>query len=102
MDDFSFALKDKLNHNKQVEIKLAQLVAALPFSTNSGKVQAITTRGGGSTRDPPYPQCATRRQAAPKAPASPEEKNDDEVEELESSVPEMMQDFNDSNIMPFP
>jgi hypothetical protein len=52
LDDFSFAMKDQLNHNKKVETKLAQLAAALLFATNPEQVQAITTRGGKSTRDP--------------------------------------------------
>jgi hypothetical protein len=42
-----------------------------------------------------------RRQAAPVIPTVIEEK-DDEVKELEPQVPEMMQDFHDSNILPFP
>jgi hypothetical protein len=80
---------------------LAQLVAALPFATNPSQVQSITTRGGRSTRDPPYPKGTTRRQAAPVIPTVIEEK-DDEIEELEPPVPEMTQDFHDSNILPFP
>jgi hypothetical protein len=64
-----------------------------------GQVQSITTRGGRSTRDPPYPKGTTRRQATPVIPTVTEEK-DDEVEELEPLVPEMMQDFHDSNILP--
>jgi hypothetical protein len=42
-----------------------------------------------------------RRQAALVIPTITEEK-DDEVEELEPPVPEMTQDFHDSNILPFP
>ena len=30
------------------------MATALPFATNLEKVKAITTRGGRSTRDPPY------------------------------------------------
>ena len=58
MDSFSSAIKDQLSYNKNVESQLAQLAAALPFATNLEKVNAITTRGGKSTHDPPYP---TRR-----------------------------------------
>jgi hypothetical protein len=100
-DDFSFAIKDQLNHNNQIETRLAQLAVALPFATNPGQVQSITTRGGRSTHDPPYPKGTMRRQVAPVIPIVTEEK-DDEVEELEPPVPEMMQDFHDSNILPFP
>jgi hypothetical protein len=101
LDDFSSAIKDQLNHNNQIETRLAQLAATLPFATNPSQVQSITTRDGRSTRDPPYPKGITRRQAAPVIPTVTEEK-DDEVEELEPPVPEMMQDFHDSNILPFP
>jgi hypothetical protein len=79
---------------------LAQLAATLPFATNPSQVQSITTRGGRSTRDPPYPKGTTRRQAAPVIPTVTEEK-DDEVEELEPPVLEMTQDFYDCNILPF-
>ena len=55
MDSFSSAIQDQLNYNKKIESQLAQLAAALPFATNLEKVNAITTRGGKSTRDSPYP-----------------------------------------------
>jgi hypothetical protein len=34
LDDFSSAIKDQLNHNNQIETRLAQLATALPFATN--------------------------------------------------------------------
>jgi hypothetical protein len=101
LDDFSSGIKDQLNHNNQIETRLAQLAVALPFATNPGQVQSITTRGGRSTCDPLYPKGTMRRQAALVIPTITEEK-DDEVEELEPPVPEMTQDFHDSNILPFP
>ena len=55
MDSFSSAIKDQLSYNKKIESQLAQLAAALPIATNLEKVNAITTRGGKSTHDPPYP-----------------------------------------------
>ena len=54
------------------------MAAALLVATNLEKVNTITTRGGQSTRDPPYP---TRTGKTPTA--TQEEKNDDEVEEVE-------------------
>jgi hypothetical protein len=101
LDDFSSVIKYQLSHNNLIETRLAQLAAALPFASNPGQVQSITTRGGRSTRDPPYPKGTTRRQASLVIPTVTEEKND-EVEELEPPVPEMTQDFHDSNILPFP
>ena len=51
MDSSSSAIQDQLSYNKKRESQLAQLAAALPFATNLEKVNAITTRGGKSTRD---------------------------------------------------
>jgi hypothetical protein len=42
LDELSSAIKDQLNHNKQIESKLSQLAAALPFTTNPNQVQSIT------------------------------------------------------------
>jgi hypothetical protein len=55
MDRFSSAVKVQLSFNKKIESQLAQLAFALSFATNLEKVNDITTRGGKSTRDPPYP-----------------------------------------------
>ena len=97
MDNFSSAMKDQLSYNKKIESQLAQLAATVPFATNLEKVNAITTRGGKSTHDPPYP---TR---AGKTPATvQEEKKDDEVEEVDPQAQEMMQDFYDTTFLPFP
>ena len=71
------------------------MAAALPFATNLEKVNAITTRGGKSTHDPPYP---TRTSKTPVV--AQEEKKDNELEEVEPQ--EMMQDFHDTNLLPFP
>jgi hypothetical protein len=58
MDSFSFAVKEQIIFNKKIEVQLAHLAYALPFATNLEKVKAITTRGGKSARDPPYPKGA--------------------------------------------
>jgi len=78
MDSFSSTIKDQLSYNKKIESQLAQLVATLPFATNLEKVNAITTRGGKSTRDPSYPTRTGKTPAVVQ-----EEKKDDEVEEVE-------------------
>ena len=54
------------------------MVTALPIATNIEKVNAITTRGGKSTRDLPYPTTIGKTPAAVQ-----EEKKDDEVKEVE-------------------
>ena len=74
MNKFSSDIKDQLSHNKKIESQLAQLAATLPFATNLEKVNAITTRGGKSTRDPSYPTRTGVMQE--------EEKRNDEVEEV--------------------
>jgi hypothetical protein len=78
MDSFSSTIKDQLSYNKKIEPQIAQLSATLLFATNHEQVNAITTRGGKSTRDPPYPK-ETR---TPVVPGVLEEKKDDEVEEV--------------------
>ena len=54
------------------------MAAALPFSTNLEKVNAITTRGGKSTRDPPY----LTRTGKTLVVVKEKEKRIDEVEEV--------------------
>ena len=97
MDSFSSAIKDQLNYNKKIESQLAQLAAALPFATNLEKVNPITTRGGKSTRDPPYPIRTGKTPTIVQ-----EEKKDDEDEEVEPQAQEMMQDFHDTTFLAFP
>jgi hypothetical protein len=48
MDTFSSAIKEQLNFNKKIEIKISRLSAALLVSTNPEQVNKITTRGGKS------------------------------------------------------
>ena len=72
------------------------MAIALPFATNLEKVNAITTRGGKTTHDLPYP---TR---TGKTPAAVQEEKDDEVEEVEPQTQEMMQDFLNTTFLPFP
>ena len=52
------------------------MAATLPFATNLEKVNAITTRGGKSTHDPPYP---TRTGKTPVVVEEEEKENDKEV-----------------------
>jgi hypothetical protein len=67
MNSFSFAVKEQMIFNKKVELQLAQLASTLPVATNLEKVKAITTRGGKSTRDPPYPKGAGKTPVAVQA-----------------------------------
>ena len=98
MDSFSSAIQDQLSYNKKIESQLAQLAVTLPFATNLEKVNAITTRGGKSTRDTSYPTRIGKTQVV----MQKEEKRHDEVEEVEPQAQEMMQDFHDTTLLPFP
>jgi len=95
-DSFSSAIKDQLSYNKKIESQLAQLATALPVATNLEKVNAITTRGDKSTRDPPYPTHTS------KTPVAIQEEEKEEDEESGPQAQEMMQDFHDITLLPFP
>ena len=98
MDSFSFAIKDQLSYNKKIESQLVQLATALPFATNLEKVNAITTRGGKSTCDPPFSIRTGKTQVV----MQEEEKRNDEVEEVEPQERELQQDFHDTTFLLFP
>jgi hypothetical protein len=95
MNSFSFAVKEQMIFNKKVELQLAQLASTLPVATNLKKVKAITTRGGKSTRDPPYPKGASK---TPVTVQAEEEKEDNELLPQEH---ELQQDFRDTTLLPF-
>ena len=97
MDSFSSAIKDQLSYNKKIESQLAQLAVTLPFATNLEKVNAITTRGGKSTRNPPYLTRTGKTQVVMQ-----KEKRNDEVEEVVPQERELQQDFYDTMFLPFP
>ncbi|KAJ1270405.1 hypothetical protein BS78_06G050000 [Paspalum vaginatum] len=79
METLNSAMKNQLSFNKMLETQIAQLAAALPSPT-SGKllgqpeappkehINAVTTRGGRSTQDPPHPRNAGREQEKPAEP----------------------------------
>ena len=73
------------------------MFVALPFATNLEKVNAISTRGGKSTRDPPYPTRIGKTQVVMQ-----EKKRNDEVEEVVPQERELQQDFHDITFLPFP
>ena len=57
VETLSSAIKNQLSFNKMIETQLAQIAATVPFSE---KINAVTTRGGKSTRDPPHPNHAEK------------------------------------------
>jgi hypothetical protein len=94
IDSFSYTVKEQIIFNKKIEVQLAQLASDLPFATNLEKVKAITTRGGKSTRDPPYPKGAGKTLVV----MQEEEKEDNEILPQEQ---ELQQDFCDTTLLPF-
>jgi hypothetical protein len=55
IETLSSALKNQLSFNKTIKTHLAQVAATIPLFK---KVNALITRGGRSTHDPPYPNQA--------------------------------------------
>jgi hypothetical protein len=102
-------LSNQLSFNNMIEIQLAQLAALVPakeIGRISGQpepslenVKAITTRGGKSTRDPPYPNIAGTRQAGKEArPDSTTKPEEDEVAQPDKIPP---QEYCDTTLLPF-
>jgi len=69
IEGLSSSVKNQLSFKKMIETKLAQIAASIPVN-NKGKilgqpenslekVNAVTMRGGKSTRDPPNPNHKT-------------------------------------------
>jgi hypothetical protein len=89
MNSFSSAVKEQIIFNKKVELQLAQLASTLPIATN------LTTRGGKSTHDPPYPKGVGKTPVAVQAEAEMEDN------ELLPQEHELQQDFCDTTLLPF-
>ena len=79
MDGFSIAIKNQLSFNNMIESQLAQVAAAMPPAMEN--VKAITTRGGKTTQDPPYPNHVNRKKASPVAEELPREEEPKKVHE---------------------
>jgi hypothetical protein len=72
IESFTSTMKNQLSFNKMIETQLAQLAASLPSSKSSGilgqpeptreNLKSMTTRGGKTTRDPPQPNPAEKKQ----------------------------------------
>ena len=96
MDGFSTAIKNQLSFNKMIETQLAQVAAAMPPTMEN--VKAITTRGGKTTQDPPYPNHVNRKKGSPVAEEPPREEELEKVHEGKTAPHE----FYDTQVLPFP
>jgi LPS O-antigen subunit length determinant protein (WzzB/FepE family) len=97
LDNFSSAVKEQIMFKKKIELQIAQLASALSFATKHEQVKGISTRGGKSTRDPPYPKGTHRTPVI----VQEEERNNTEEEVLPQD-PELRQAFHDTTLLPFP
>src|SRR6185312_3813681 len=61
-------------------------------------VKAITTRGGKTTQDPPYPNHVNRKKASPVAEEPPREEEPEKIHEGKTAPHE----FYDTQVLPFP
>ena len=96
MDGFSTAIKNQLSFNKMIETQLAQVAATMPPALEN--VKAITTRGGKTTQDPPYPNHVNRKKACPVTEEPPREEEPEKVHDGEIAPHE----FYDTQVLPFP
>jgi hypothetical protein len=74
------------------------LASTLSFATNHEQVKGISTRGGKSTRDPPY---SKEKQSTPVLVQVEEEEKNDVEEEVTPQEQELNQDFHDTTLLPF-
>ena len=83
LDGFSTAVKNQLSFNKALETQLAQLATALPTVVKS--VNVVTTRGGKTTRDPPYPSTNNKNMADNTTEKTPEEDHPKKVHDWKTA-----------------
>ena len=93
LETLSSALKNQPSFNKMIETQLAQIAAVVPFSE---KINAVTTRGGKSTRDPPHPN-HVEKAARPQVEEEESTKHDDSEESEEENPQKTFV----TNILPF-
>jgi len=64
LDGLTLSVRDQLAFNKKIELKVAQLASAVKAVVSPNYVEnvnVVTTRGGKTTCDPPYPNHKTGR-----------------------------------------
>ena len=93
LDEFSLALGNQLNFNERLENQLSTLISKI---SHNEKFNAITTRGGKTTRDPLYPK-ATKKKVVIEVPA--EEEDPIVPQEKGKTTPH---EFYDTEVLPFP
>jgi hypothetical protein len=92
LDEFSLALGNQLNFNEILEKQLSTFISKI---SHHEKVNAITMRGGKTTRDPPYPE-ATKEKVVIEVPV--DEEAPIEPHEKGKTTPH---EFYDTEVLPF-
>ena len=122
LEGFNSIIKNQLRFNKMIETKVAQLASSCP-NANTGKlpgqpevtpkenISAVSTRGGKSTREPPFPQDAgTRRKTVTASHTDVNDEVQEEAVESDTSTtqedpvepPRTSRDYHDTIALPFP
>ncbi|XP_066159864.1 uncharacterized protein [Oryza sativa Japonica Group] len=106
LDGFASAFQNQSSFNKMIETQLAQLASLVPANetgripgqpdSSIENVKAITTRGGKSTRDPPYPNPAGTNGMSKEAPS-----NDSAYKEIQPNKTVPLEYYN-TRLLPFP
>ena len=93
LNEFSLALGNQLNFNERLENQLSTLISKI---SHNEKFNAITTRGGKTTRDPPYPEAAKKKVVI----EVPTEEEDPAVPQEKGKT--TSHEFYDMEVLPFP
>jgi len=103
---FSSVVKEQITFNKKIELQIAHLASTLSATANPEQIKGISTRGGKSTCDPPYPKGARRPPQLEQVEEEEVERDNTEEEEvIPQDLPqdlELRQDFHDTNLLQFP
>jgi hypothetical protein len=112
IEPFTTAIKNQLSFNKMIETQHAQLAASLPSSESGGipgqpepnreNSKLVTTRGGKTTRDPPYPSPAKKKRKVVIIESEEEEDTEKLASDEEKSRKTTPQDYVDTTLLPFP
>ena len=109
VEGLSSSVMNQLSFNKMIETQLAQIAAAIPVENNRKipgqpensfkKVNAVTTRGGKSTRDPPDSNNKIGKAQGQQEQGSSSSTKTQKDPEVEETTP---QDFIDTSYLFFP
>jgi len=103
LDALTLFVRDQLAFNKKIDLKVAHLASATKAVVSPDSVEnvnAVTTRGGKTTHDPPYPNHKIGR--------APRQQEETQAEAPAQPSEESMEDkptpnnYGDTTMLPFP